>query len=147
MYKRVKRTDESLDYVKAIREAATVLLIKEDESEVVARIVEGLHPNQRARLVFQAHPTTLQQLEMIVDRNNAIADQMRTPSAGQSTENAVLRLRRSFNQQRTFPVKQTTSTGNQPLCYYCGKTGHFQRNCHLRSSSNFSTSTTARTQS
>jgi hypothetical protein len=151
LYERVQRTDESLDhYVRSIREAATALLIKENEAEVVARIVEGLHPNQRARLVFQAPPSTFRQLEQmtIVDRNIAFADQMRTSPAGQSTVNAVLqRPRRFFNQHRTLPVTQVTSSGNQPLCYYCGKPGHFQRNCQLRSASNTRAFTTARTHS
>ena len=150
-YERVQRSDESLDqYVRAIREAATVLRIKEGESEVVARIVEGFHPDQRARLVFQAPPSTFRELELltIVDRNIAFADHLRASSAGQSTVNTIhQRTQRPSQQTSNVMVKQSTKSGNRPVCFYCSKPGHFQRNCHLRRSSNYSTHTSPRTQS
>jgi hypothetical protein len=57
------------------------LRISETEAQVVERIVEGLTPSQRARLVFQGPPTNFKHLEqlIIVDRNITFADQTRQP--------------------------------------------------------------------
>jgi hypothetical protein len=58
-YERVQRDGESLAmYIHAIRDAAVVLRINQSEVEVLARIVEGLTPIQRARFVFQTPPST-----------------------------------------------------------------------------------------
>ena len=104
--------------------------------------MEGFHPDQRARLVFQAPPSTFRELELltIVDRNIAFADHLRASSAGQSTVNAIhQRTQRPSQQTSNVMVKQSTKSGNRPVCFYCNKPGHFQRNCHLRRSSNSST--------
>jgi hypothetical protein len=55
MYDRVQAEAEPLArYIQSIRDAALVFRIDETESQVVARIVEGLSPTQSARFVFQA---------------------------------------------------------------------------------------------
>ena len=138
-YDRVQGEAESLDqYVRAIKDAATALLIKEDESDVVARIVEGLNPSQRARLVFQAPPSTFLQLEQLgtVDRNITFADNTRKASAAPPAANAgSQRHQRPFNKQQQFTVNKSSKSGNQVVCFHCGKPGHIQSNCFLRSSS------------
>ena len=57
-----------------------MLCIRENEAEVVERIVEGLTPAQCTCFVFQASPSSLLQLEQlaVVDRNIACVDQTRT---------------------------------------------------------------------
>jgi hypothetical protein len=83
-YERVQAHDEPLaSYVRAVREAASVLRIPEMELQVVQRILKGLTPNHRVRFVFQAPPRSFQQLEhlVMVDREITVADQMRQPVA------------------------------------------------------------------
>jgi hypothetical protein len=84
-YERVQAEGESLGkYIQGIREAAMVLSISEPEPQKVRRILEGFTPTQRARFVFQAPPSTLEQLEhlSVVDRNIAYADSTRPQPRG-----------------------------------------------------------------
>jgi hypothetical protein len=79
-YERVQAHNESLgSYIHSVREAALVLRIQETELQVVERILEGLTPNQRARLVFQGPPNSFKQFEhlVVVDHNIAFADNTR----------------------------------------------------------------------
>jgi hypothetical protein len=74
MYERVQFEGEPFaNYVQSIEDAALVLHIRENETQVLERILEGLTPIQRARFVFQAQASSCQQLEKLamVDRNIA----------------------------------------------------------------------------
>jgi hypothetical protein len=135
LYERVQREGESLSmYIQSVKNAALVLRIKESESEVVNRILEGLIMTQRARFVFQAPPKNLAQLEhlIMVDRNIAYADGTRQlPStaegakvAGRGVVAAIIHHAGTCSSQN-----KVSSSGNTPVCYYCGKVGHIQRNC------------------
>ena len=134
-YERVQEEQESLAmYVQAVREAALVLRITESEAEVVARIVQGLNPVQRARFVFQALPSTFAQLEQlaVVDRNVTYADSTRAkrPVAEKSSET---RLTTATVTHSTHRVNKPHASGKPILCFSCGKPGHIQRNCYVRS--------------
>jgi hypothetical protein len=85
-----------------------VLRISEPESQMVRRILEGLTPTQRARLVFQAPPSTLEKLEQlsVVDRNIAYADSTRPqPSQSRREEADKFRRRECFRRAYTPAVK------------------------------------------
>jgi len=134
-YERVQGEQESLAmYVQAVRDAALVLQITECEAEVVARIVQGLNPTQRARFVFQAPPSTFAQLEQlaVVDRNVIYADSTKAnrsvavkPSETRLTTATVMHSQRRVNKSH--------ASGKQIICFSCGKPGHIQRNCYVRS--------------
>jgi hypothetical protein len=73
-------------YVQRIRDGGFMLRIREDEAQVVGRIVEVFTPAQRARFVFQPPPSPLQLEKLaVVDRNTAYADRMRTIQATEVT--------------------------------------------------------------
>jgi hypothetical protein len=88
-YERVQASNEPLaTYIQSVREAALVLMITESESQVVARSIEGLTPDQRARFVFHSPPNNFQQLEhlIVVDRNIALSDNTRQPAVVERKE-------------------------------------------------------------
>jgi hypothetical protein len=63
-YKRAQFEGESLaTHVQRLTDAALMLRIREDEAQLVRRMVEGFTPTQRARFVFQAPLSSLLQLE------------------------------------------------------------------------------------
>ena len=121
-------------YVQAVRDAALVLRITESEAEVVARIVQGLNPIQRARFVFQASPSTFAQLEQlaVVDRNVTYADSTRAnrPVAVKPSETRLTTVTVTHSPPR---VNKPHASGKQIICFSCGKQGHIQRNCYVRS--------------
>jgi hypothetical protein len=135
LYERVQREDESLStYIQSVKDAALVLRIKESETEVVNRILEGLAMTQRARFVFQAPPKNLAQLEhlIVVDRNIAYADVTRqSPATAEGAKVAGGGVVAAINQPAgtSSSRNKVSSPGNRRVCYYCGKVGHIQRNC------------------
>jgi hypothetical protein len=131
-YERVQRLDEPLSmYIRAVRDAALVLRISETEWQTVARIVEGLTPEQRARFLFQEIPTTFQQLEKlaVVDRNVMYADQMRRGEVAPTTREANAASDKRTGNIGHRPVSRAP-VGSKPLfCYHCGKAGHLRNSC------------------
>jgi hypothetical protein len=110
-----------------------MLRIKEDETRVVERIVEGFTPAQLARFVFQA-PPSLVQLEhlAVVDRNIAHADRTRTiqPTAmtvGMVDEHPKTETPRFVHSQS----RRFSRPGKPVVCFYCRKPGHVQSKCFL----------------
>jgi hypothetical protein len=135
-YERAQFEGESLaTYVQRIKDAALMLHIREDEAEVVRRMVEGFMPAQRARFVFKAPPSSLLQLEQlaVVDRNIAYADRTRTIQAtavrvGAVESHAQIRDSRPTCSQSSRVLKQ----GKPIVYFYCRKPGHTQKSCFLR---------------
>ena len=122
-------------YVQSIRDAALMLRIREDETRVVERIVEGFTPAQRARFVFQVPLSSLEQLEHLaaVDRNIAYADRTRTglPTAvtvGVVEAHTQIEAPRSVHS----PSRRVLRPGKPVVCFYCRKPGHVQNRCFLR---------------
>jgi hypothetical protein len=79
-YERVQgQSEHFFSYVEAIRDAAFVLRIKENEAQAVQRIIDGLTPTQHSRFIFQLPPSSFEHLEQlaIVERNIAYADRSR----------------------------------------------------------------------
>ena len=133
--KRVQGEQESLAmYVQAVRDAALVLRITECEAEFVARIVQGLNPIQRARFVFQAPPSTFARLEQlaVVDRNVTYADSTRA-NRSVAVKPSETRLTTATVMQSQPRVNKSHTSGKQIICFSCGKPGHIQRNCYVRS--------------
>jgi hypothetical protein len=130
-YERVQASNETLaSYIQSVREAALVLRITETESQVVARIIEGLTPNQRARFVFQGPPNSFQQLEhlVVVDRNIAFADKTRQPAVVERKEEFVQSTPRDVDRNRVCELpSKVTHRGKVPVCFYCANLGHVQR--------------------
>jgi hypothetical protein len=123
------------NYIQSIRDVAIVLNINESESQVLQQIVEGLNPTQRARFVFQGPAVSFKHLDY-GRRNITFTDQTREPvvstsRAGteQSTSDDVI-----SHPSRTVQSK-TPTQDKRPICYYCEKLGHFQRNCFARENS------------
>jgi hypothetical protein len=135
-YERVQASNEPLaSYIQSVREAALVLRITETESQVLERIIEGLKPNQRARFVFQGPPNSFQQLEhlVVVDRNIAFADKTRQPAVIERKEDSVQSTTRDVDRNRVCQLpSRATHRGKVPVCYYCAKPGHVQRNCFAK---------------
>jgi 16S rRNA G966 N2-methylase RsmD len=122
-------------YIQSIRDAALILRINETDTQFVQRIVEGSTPIQHARFVFQDPPFTFIQLEhlIVVDRNIMHADQTRQPSLSMGTAKAVETASTSFvSSHPRSPASTKPIRGKPVVCFYCGKTGHIQRNCFAR---------------
>jgi hypothetical protein len=135
-YERVQRLDKPLSmYVRAVRDAALVPRINETESQTVARIVEGLTPDQRARFLFQEIPTTFHQLEKlaVVDRNVMYADQTRRGEVAATTKDAGAARDTRTGNSGHHPVSRTPVGSKQLFCYHCGKAGHLRNSCFQRS--------------
>jgi hypothetical protein len=123
-------------YIQSIRDAALVFQINDTESQVVARIVEGLTPSQRARFVFQASPNNFQDFEQLVvlDRNITYAEKTRKIPAATVRVNAVeTHATTSTTRQFQSSSGRNSVTSNSVVCYYCGIPGNIQRNCRARS--------------
>jgi hypothetical protein len=66
-YEWVQADVESLAcYIQSIRGVTLVLRISETEAQIVERIVEGLTPLQRDRIVFQGPPTNFKHLKLLI---------------------------------------------------------------------------------
>jgi len=134
-YKRVQFEGEPLaTYVQSIRDEALMLRMKENEAQVVERIVEGITPATHARFVFQAPPSLLQLEQLaVVDRNITYAHQMRTVQStavmvGVVESHPKPRDPRSACTQSSW----VSRTGKLVVCFYCRKLGHIQKRCFLR---------------
>jgi hypothetical protein len=135
-YERIQAPTETLaQYYLAIKEAAQVLRIKESESQVVARIVEGLNPNQRARFVFLPLPTSFQDLDkwIVVDRNLTfpLVTKEVTRFAKRESTGQVQAVE-AVDKYRRGGTGKAPTAAKRPICYKCGKVGHIKRNCYVR---------------
>ena len=135
-YERVQFEGEPFaTYVQSIRDSALVLRIKENEKQVMERVVEGIMPVQQARFVFQAPLTYFLQLEKlaIVDRNIAYADQSRAAQPAEVTIGATELLPEPENPRYSHArTSQSLMSGKSFVCYYCQKPGHTQKMCFLQ---------------
>ena len=135
-YERAQFEGEPLaTYVQSIRDAALMLRIREDETRMVERIVEGFTPAQRARFVFQAPPSSLVQLERlaVVDRNIAYADRTRTVQTTADTVGMVeVHPRIEAPKTGRSQSRRVSRPGKPVVCFYCRKPGHVQNRCFLR---------------
>jgi hypothetical protein len=132
-YKRVQAIAEPLTiYIQSIKDAAAVLRIAETEEEMVAKIVDGFSPMQRARFVFQKTSLSFAELEKltIVDKNAAYADTIRRE---QNPTFQVGRVQAHYNhrqgQQDNSPTEQTDRLNKRIVCFFCNKQSHLQRHC------------------
>jgi hypothetical protein len=132
MYERVQQHGEPLAmYVQAVCNAALVLCITETEDQIVARIVEGLTPVQRACFVFQTVPSTFAQLDklIVLDCNITYADSTRRVAVLPGGNIVGADVNKSSVKHSPRTVSNTSVQGNQHVCYYCGKSSHMQSNC------------------
>jgi hypothetical protein len=100
--------------------------ITETEAQVVARVVEGLIPAQRARCVLLSTFAQLDQL-VVLDCDITYADYTRrvaVPPAGNAVAAVV---NKSSVKHSPCIVSKSPVQGNQLVCYFCGNIGHSQR--------------------
>ena len=122
-------------YVQAIRDAALVLRIKENEAQVVQRIIEGLTPTQRSRFIFQLPPSSFAQLEQlaIVEQNIAYGDRLREEQVPGVQVAAIESVSEHVETEGSGRRSQDTRF-RKVVCFYCRKPGHTQNRCFLRAS-------------
>jgi hypothetical protein len=85
--------------------------------------------------VFQGPPNNFQQLEhlVVVDRNIVFADKTRQPAVVERKEEVAQLTPRDVNRNRVCELpSKVTHRGKVPVCYYCGKPDHLQRNCFAK---------------
>jgi len=135
-YKRVQAEGEHFfSYVQAIRDAALVLRINENEAQAVQRIIEGLTSTQRARFVFQLPPSSFRHLEQLatVDRSIAYADRSRAEPASEVQIATIESLSEPCEPVGSGKRSQDPRPRKVVVCFYCRKPGHTQSRCFLRS--------------
>jgi len=121
--------------LQSIRDASMMLRTRENEAQVVERIVEELKSAQSARFVFQAPPSSLLQLEQqaVVDRNIAYAGQTRTVQSSAVTFGVIESHLKPGNSRYSHSDSRRTSRSGKPVvCFYCRKPGHIQKRCSFR---------------
>jgi hypothetical protein len=132
-YERVQNAREQFTvYIQAIKDAAALLRIEEREEEMVTRIVDGLSPTLRARLVFQQLPSSFAQLDrlVVVERNVAYADCLRTPQPTNFQVGRVDAQNCITQEHQAHKSSQRNARLNRGVvCYFCNKPGHIQRDC------------------
>ncbi|XP_039280696.1 uncharacterized protein LOC120350592 [Nilaparvata lugens] len=118
---RLQRSKEPLSsYIVSVREAACLLRLNLQESEIVHTICSGLNPEERSRLIFLGRPTTFQELNAmsVQAQNLTFADQERVHIERSRVNN---------------PHQQENSRGySDKNCFNCGKRGHLARYCRSR---------------
>jgi hypothetical protein len=133
-YHRLQAKGESFaTYINRIKQAAAVLQIPDTEQEIARNIVEGLHPEQRSRFVFQQGPQNFEDLDQlaILDQNLAFADRSREIGSSGSCF-----LARQPNVQIS-PVRASgssarvvrSSSRQSKTCFFCHKMGHLKKDC------------------
>jgi hypothetical protein len=122
-------------YVQAIRDAALVLRLKENEAQVVQRIIEGLSPTQHSRFIFQLPPSSFEELEQlaIVERNIANADRLREEQVSEVQIAAIESVSELCETVGSGRRSQDTRS-RKVVCFYCRKAGHNQNRCFLHAS-------------
>jgi hypothetical protein len=111
-----------------------MLYIRENEAQVVERIVERLTTAQCTCFVFQAPPSSLLQLEQmaVVDLNIVHADQKRTVQSMAVTVGVVESHHKPWNPRSAcIQSSQVSRPGKPVVCFYCWKPGHIQKKCFL----------------
>jgi hypothetical protein len=137
VYDRAQRKEETLaSYIQSIKDAASYLRIQDEENQIVARVVAGLHPTQRVRFCFQPLPTTFAHWDQLVtlDRVEKYEDRTRDGetssgvSSGQSRESSI-------SERTPLTTSRQYQKQNKPkICFRCGKSVHIQRYCFVKSS-------------
>lgn len=124
---RVQRTTESLsDYITEVRIAVVAFEAGLAEVDVVASIVRGLKPEDRARILFGERPRSYSDLERLVDEIEGVscADNKRE----RNETSLVLR------QQGAEKGLSFSKDLNNVVCYRCNELGHFARECKAKRS-------------
>ena len=135
-YERVQGEGEHFFcYVQAIRDAALVLCIKQNDAQVVQRIIEGLTPTQHSHFIFQLPPSSFALLEQlaIVERNISYADRLREGQVPGVQIAATESVSEHVETEGSGRRSQDTRL-RKVVCFYCRKPGHTQNRCFLRAS-------------
>jgi hypothetical protein len=136
VYDRAQRKEETLaSYIQSIKDAAAYLRIPEDEQQIVARVVAGLHPTQKVKFCFQSLPTTFVHLEQLVvlDRvemyeEKVREDDMSSGVGSVSSSETSVPTRARFSNSRSYQMQN-----QQKSCFRCSRPGHLSRHCHMGS--------------
>ena len=126
-YLRAQRAKEPLSmYITDIKEMAAVLQQDANEAVVVRNILDGLHSQERNRLVFCNTPTTYAELDkMCIYAHNILHnDQSHTSQTGIASNSTPS----SDRDVSAAPV----SARSRPVCYRCNKPGHTRKDCYVR---------------
>jgi hypothetical protein len=122
-------------YIQAIIDAVDVLRLAETEEEMVARIVDGFSPTQKARFVFQNTPVSFPQLEKlnIVFKNATYADWIR----GEQIPKVEVRSAQThYNHRQGRPnhrqLGSSDKVNNRIVCFFCNKPSHVQSHSFKR---------------
>lgn len=122
-----QETHEGLThYVNRVRTAVVALEVNLTEPEVVDIILEGIRPEDRARIMFKEKPRTFEQLNRLVSSIESLqlVDEQRRADMTPRLHDANL------------PVEGQRTGGGRPRarCYRCGSDEHLIRQCPIEGS-------------
>ena len=126
-YLRAQKANEPISmYITDIKEMAAVLKQDANEAAVVRNILDGLHPQERNRLVFCDAPTTYAELDKMCIYAHSILrnDQRHTSQTGTPSNSPT----HSDRHVSAAPVSARPRT----VCYRCNKPGHTRKDCYVR---------------
>jgi hypothetical protein len=121
--------------VNQIKEAAAVLLLPVSEADIVESIIEGLHPAQWSRFVFQSLPRSFSDLDCmcVVDQNLfSVASMSRAPTHVQVEQIAGVPVVATLPSRRhDFTHAERRRDSRSMQCYYFSRVGHRKLECRL----------------
>jgi hypothetical protein len=128
-------TEDLNEYLMAVVAAAEILGYQSQESELVCRILQNIHPSVRSYLMFSNKPMTIKELfSLATTVAEAVAVEKQRESVASGSSRVV--EGKSGPVAKNMVVTPARSSWADVKCFRCGKKGHTSRVCRSATSRN-----------